>query len=998
MPPKKPPPPPPDAKSYPRDVTNNELGAAYDYLDKGDGERALKALDRALKKYPHWQLAQALRAIALWRSEGLNARDEVLKIARNVRDDGVVDEDVLRVVTMAFDELGATDDMVELTESVLRSNPTRLESFNSLYVLHGKAWAFAKQQSAVMRRYKVTGDSKDLMRAVAAMLAQRDEAEAAPRHRASESTSTGMAPDGLLKLAHGMMSKIHAKGELKDRDSFVMYASALAELGRCEEAYEFTLSELADSCVPMSIDRERMRAMYALKAGKHVEARKHHENVLELAPDDWASMNAILDLCRDSSELAKMCEEIGKMKVTTSGFKGDDRASYFPTIRKKGQPIDETSASAFVDGVVANADAKGGARAIGRGAYILRAELLCRLVDAERTEAREMALADEVANYHDRFSSWNSCAQDMRRYAQALAHCSSGARDKLISTLIDRSSVEVPAIAEDDEDSEKRALDVLRKKTSALLICADLNAFCPRWHGGKTSSLPTADMHVAKGFMKEYFEHRKIVSNIDAREQTPVDAYPYLASLCLVNEAALKKGSDDEAAVKALLAAAAVLEIGLQKSPHHSTLIFSLAAIYTILGAAEKALEVLGKVDMKHVQMATLLHHAMPACAAGGHTKSLQVFERLDYLRWEIDEHIAEMAVQAGMNAKFTKVLEFAEFHRTLARAHSIQSGEALVSWNLITNIMHRCVRRAEEFDAQYGGIVQALEGYAMNTGSLVDVSPDRAGWNEDDAKFDAATYVDDFKTTPPWMAPCAEDPAFTGEIWWTNSIETSHGSDEDAYSWYYRGARATRRRRSLLLNALCARHRHEDDPTVAAGEIERCKSLLNQLKSAAGDASSERDGSQAALARDVEFALVELAIHVDDASRAALRRACDKFCERSLEILRAGDITRALARGSFAVAYHARSYALATRLANVLSGVDPHAADDTTERLDAFERAIAAFIDGESLESRFTALGNDTVAWYGADDEELNDAVARVAASCSASFRVALVGTARDG
>lgn len=979
--------PSPDATVLPVDVAQRELRQAYDAIDAGEDERALKFLDRTLKKYPRFQLARALRAIALWRSRGIEARDEAIQLGRDVRDEGVADEDTLRVLTTVFDELGSLEDTHELLESVLRSNPTHMKSLRALYVYYGRQWMFAKQQSVAMRTYKVTSDSSDLLRAVVAMLAQRDEAEAA--RRGDDAATQGMGADGMLKLAHGMLSKLHAKGEIKDSDSFLMYATTLAALGQNDEAYAFVVSDLAEKCVPMPIDRERSRAMYATRAGKYKEAMEHHMKVWELAPDDWLSMNAILDLCRDTSTLQEMMKDFGSLKVVSygTGLTGfsirtelSEAKGNFPVGRTKGLPIDVAAAKAFVERAIAAADAGGGAHVVGRGAYILKVELLCRILDSEWNELSEEALAVGIADYHERFGGSNSCAQDMRRYSHALRH-SKAAREKLISTLTERSKAEVPDVIEGDDSLKKRAMEVLRSKTSALLICADLNAYCLSWHGASTESTAVAaaidGRALARKFMEEYGRYRHLVEDADPREQTPVDIYPYLAAFALINEASSAKGVDDESAVKALLAAASVIEIGLKKSPHHAGLIFNLTAIYTLLGAASKALDAFKTLDIKHVQMSTLLHHILPACVAGGGERAKRdIFDRLDYLRWEVDEHIAEMAVTAGLNCKYTKILEFADFHRTLKRAHALHSGDLANVWREFTAKAASVVgddpttlqERAKE-------IGQELSGeFIEPTRNLSSLSTETSHWDEDDEIRDEWTYVDDFKTNPAWLAPYAEDAAFAGAIWWANPIEARAPADKP-YAWFSRGARNALRRQLLLMNALEARFAIDDERDVEAKKksLELFQVLLTQLLKASRNDSFGRTVAQATLTRDFEFSLIGLAVRGDAASLATAEDAYAKLCEWPIATLSKGDCTALLSRGAVAATVHARRHAHALRLASMAAGGSRELCSTGL----ALERACDAIVSGKI--TGFDRLAKETADWYGDSDDAFAASVAVV-------------------
>jgi len=645
--------------------------------------------------------------------------------------------------------------------------------------------------------------------------------------------------------------------------------------------------------------------------------------------------------------------------------------------RMKGLPIDVANATAFVERAVAAADVGGGAHVVGRGAYILKVELLCRVLDGEWNESNEEALAVGIADYHERFGGLNSCAQDMRRYSHALKHCKA-ARVTLISTLTERSQAQVPDVIEGDDSSKKRALEVLRSKTSALLICADLNAYCLSWHGASADSTAVAaaidGRALSRQFMEEYGRHRHLVEDADPREQTPVDIYPYLASVALINEAAAAKGIDDESAVKALLAAASVLEIGLKKSPHHAGMIFNLTAIYTLLGGASKALDTFKTMDIKHVQMATLLHHALPACVAGGGERGKQdIFDRLDYLRWEVDEHIAEMAVTAGLNCKYTKVLEFADFHRTLKRAHALHSGDLANAWLEFTAkaasiarddasiIKERAAEIGRELSDEFGD-------------ELSNLSPETSRWDEDDEDSDEWTYVDDFKTNPMWLAPYAEDAALAGAIWWGNPIETRAPMDKP-YAWFHRGARNALRRQLLLINSLKARFAIDDERDVetTSKSLTLFRVLLTQLQKASQNDAFGRTVAQATLTRDLEFSLIELAVRGDAASLATAETAYAKLCEWPLSALSKGDWTALLARGAVAATVHARRYAHALRLASMATG----GSSELCSTGIALERACDAFTSGKI--TGFDRLAKETVDWYGDSDDAFAASVALV-------------------
>ena len=997
----------------PRDA-QRELNPAYDALDREDPARALKSLDKTLKKHPRFQLARALKSLALWRADAVNNEQEALEMATAIRDEGAVDEDVLRVVLMTFKEMSRRDELRELLERTLRLNPTHMTSLKTLYADYGETWEFGKQQSVAMRMYKATGNTKDLLKAITSMLAQREAEVAKAKTSTSNSENTGMGAETLLKLANGMLSKLHGKDEIKEQDSFSLYATTMASMGRISDAYDLTTSALADECVVMPIERERMRARYARRAGKMVEARKHHEKVLELAPDDWMSMNAILDLCRADATLAEEMESNLSMSEDKTAADADAGfvpcVSNFPVVRRM-KSIDIAAATKFVEGVVANAEAKGGELEVGRGAYILQVDLAYRLLDEGDKDARYRALAEAVAAYHARFGTWTSCAQDMRRYAQVL-RSADGAREWLTETLRERGEEHIPSINAGDDDSKKRALVSLRRVTSAMLICVDLNAYCPSWHGNASrsppASTPLRGRAVAHRFMALYRDHVDLFADTDAREPTAIDVFPYLASCALVGEAiACKENGDDNGAVNALYTAAAALEVGLKKSPYNASLRFSVTAIYTLLGAASLALERLAFVDIKHVQMSTLLHHALPACLGGAPPRVTEDFlgVRLRQLRYEIEQQISRSATMAAMNGKYTKVLEFAEFYRTIRDAHSIAAGST-------ANLMLRINRRACEMnsvdetrmDDFRSDLAEYFTDFADNAYSLTRTNASTAHWDEDDDTRDAWTYLDDFKTNPIWLAPCGKDPALSSAEWWSNPIETFASGEEitgSPYAWYFCDARDSLRRRILLLDAVAIRARAEirDDTSVDWTNV---GALVEQLKTGAVKRISRRANSQADLARDVDFALLDVVV-AGDWSRTrvdALFGAIAKLCEWPRSVMERGSDTAMFARGIIAVAFHALSYdALARVIALLCGGDDARALVERASRaaeIDAFRRACATASRALIAESAMNDATHRAFAWYapersGADLNAFESALEDVVARCRAAAASAL-------
>ena len=967
---------PRDAVQLPPSALTRLLGPAYDALDNDEPERALKHLKKARAQFPRLHLARALEALAVCRIDPSANRATALEMADSIRAEtqrGDVTENVAHVLLLLFEETADVSRKLDLLESIARLDATNMQTFRELYVEYGMCWEFEKQRSAAMRAYKATGDEKELLRAVAAMLARRDEIVCGHSTGMgnSDADAGSMGPEPLLKLANGMLAKLYQKGGIESYDSFMMYAKTLLLLRRGDEAYAVATSAVAEKCVPMPIELERFRASCALASGQFDVARAHHEKVLHLAPDDWDSMNAVLNLCCDDLREEYLSEELNGLEVSVSSQK--HRHTYVPRVRTEFPNINVEKASEFVQALVATADANGGERAVGRGAYLLKVELANRVLRQGDRATRERALAEAIAEYHDRFGTWNSCAQDMRMYARAVKR-SVDARRWLIKTLRARGDADVPMMDDLADDAKKELLAEIRKKTSALMICADLNEFCSSWHtNGDETPMPSGGREAAKRFMADYSKYKPLVDGGDPRDQTPIDVYAHLASLALVGEAEVyKEKGDDENAVFALLAAAAALTVALTHSPHNASLIFSLTAIYRLVGAPTKSLDVLRQVDMKNVQMATLLHHATPAIAGGAKRALGEKFLAPTGLLRELQvqfAQIAQSAVGAGLRGRYTKVLEFADFYRTLRRARAIAEGETLAAWTSTST---------SAFDSPET-LVSALEVFF--DGTSIDITAKNAvsnsRWDVDDENMDEFTYLDDFNSNPMWLKPCADDPANATGEWWSNPISVPSSESSE---WYFRGARNALRRRMLFINGL--RLRSIENSNEDSVEVQKVKEALDfdmartadiftarfeELKTSMKRAASPRATSHAELTHAMDHALIAAVVGMDAASRADVKRAYENLCEAPLRALESNGLTDIFARGRVASIAQARAYAEIIRAVGVATKVEDGSVDvsSTATRLaDACAKKVER-VDFDELETRARA-------WWGDADEHV--------------------------
>ena len=964
---------PSNAIALPPYESDRLLADAYDALDAYKNARALRCLDGVLKTHPRFQLARALRSLALARDDIVAHEDEVREILRGIRAEGFVDENVLRIALMTLREFDEKEEIEETLEEHLRANPTSTSAMMSLFTEYAQDFRFDDQQRIAMKMYKVSGETKHLLWAVSSMLGRRSALVDARRaftvatSSRKETEAPAMDENALLKLANGMLGKVHAKGDMQDLDSFALYMYTLTELGENLKAYEVACSDLADSCVPMPIERERSRAHLAILAGKKEEAKRHHENVLEMVPDDWVSMNAVLDLCCDDASFENLCAEMAKLDVRSR--MSSESLARFPTMHtcRKGMNVED--AKNFVDRVCAKVEELGGEREVGRGSHILRVELAFRLMECGHRSST--SLAEAILAYHERFGTWNSCAKDMQRYTSALN--AKGHEDGRLSLIEKLSSTALELTLEptEDEESKKKAISTLRAKTSALNMLVDLNAFCPSWYTPCTETSGDDGLVIARKLMKAYDEHLPLFTGVDEREQTPLDVLPYVAACALMGVGVSRKESNEDAdSVNALMSAAAALSIGLKKSPRNAVLLFSLASVYTLLGAVDMSLKVLTSLDIKHVQMSTLLHHMLPACNGGAKMADCRkIYAHLEMFERERQD-IGSSVVTAFMNGKYTKVLEFATFRRKLDSAFSLMCGAASNSWIMIP------VLSGEHFGCFDESRVVSSATYAFSSSNRGAELPsaDASRWDENGDEHGAFTHVDDFKTNPPWLGPTCGDPGLISVEWWENKLSRS-GFDE-RFSWYFPGARFNLRRRWLLLCAL-------RDGANKRDLSEHAK-LLSQLRDAAKNVSETHTCDK--LTRDLDFTLLSMLVDPENKAMSddALR-ALGALCDLSCDALSASSVG-IFARGAAPASFVARTYCCYVKLVATIVN-DP----DLVEKCEELRLKINAACES-AARADDAAIAQKVSEWYGDDSAGMKTSIIDVSTSASESIKASLV------
>ena len=776
---------PPDTISLHR-----KLDPIYECVDTGQNKAALKLIGDLLKKYPTLQIARVLKGITLSR---MGMEDQGMELCEEVRAEGPADDTVLNTLALFYKNVGAAQQQVEMFEQASERDPRNAEHLTLLFQAYARAYDFVKQQQCAMKLYRLTNNPKHVMWAICAMLMQAD------------------ANPTALALAAGMCSKLEAKGSIADRESLLVYARVLRESGQGEKALELLEGDLGERLLPMAAERAVLCATQAAALGKSDAAGKHWRALLTHAPDDWAAMSRVLDIAMPTTRAAaahkpqvpaggtRMAAHshsvggAGFAKVSSEGFRSDDEtiAELLGRVSVKDGP---DRAEAIERGrtvsaeVRAAADALGGALEVGRGAYLLDAEFAWRAAQLGDPESK---VGDAMMTYWRDFGHWTSCARDLRPYCDAIRRTNARAAREFSDRFVDAASAMPEPERVVGGDGAKEARRHLRRVIAAHAIASQLGRCGGSWRvtpGDRDAPCGLARPSLGRGegrgraaaAMELYRRSKSTFAGPDPREPTPADTAALLAMQALCAEATghaavAARGGGGEGvdgslreAAMSLLAAAAVAEEGVAASPNHAELRLGLTSVYALLGAATAARDAFAPLDVKNIQMDSMIHHVLPI-AEGGATPQVtfRVTRFADNLRDEARRDVPDGCVKAYENGIYTKALEFVDFHERLRASHSLAA--ATVARVRATLRETSCgggvtVRETREGKGQpvYAGVpgpvMGALDAAAKACQGLLTHTSGMAN----------ARYNEDLGTNPVWHPPHHGASALAVPDWWT--------------------------------------------------------------------------------------------------------------------------------------------------------------------------------------------------------------------------------------
>ena len=244
-----------------------------------------------------------------------------------------------------------------------------------------------------------------------------------------------------------------------------------------------------------------------------------------------------------------------------------------------------------------------------------------------------------------------------------------------------------------------------------------------------------------------------------------------MQALCAEATGHLLRGGRDEngsngsliEAATSLLAAAAVAEEGVSASPNHAELRLGLTSVYALLGAATAARDVFAPLDVKNIQMDSMIHHVLPIAEGGASPQvTFRVTQFADNLRNDARRDVPDGCVKAYENGIYTKALEYVDFHERLRASHSLAA--ATVARVMATLRETLCGGGVTVRDCEKKGPVAGVTGPVM--GAL-----DAAAKACQSLIAQNTRYNEDLGTNPVWHPPHHGANSLAVPDWWMTKI-----------------------------------------------------------------------------------------------------------------------------------------------------------------------------------------------------------------------------------
>eukprot|EP00899_Mesostigma_viride_P012752 jgi/Mesvir1/21478/Mv03930-RA.1 len=711
---------------------DRKLRPLYDAIDARNYKLALKLVNGIQQKHENSLIVKALKALVL---ERVGKKKEAFQLCEQVRVCGPLNEHVLQTVLVVYKELGEFSSATKCFEDVAAAHPSNLEATKQLFQAYVRESNYVRQQQVALKLFKLQPEEKHLMMAVASMYLQgcRGSAGAAHALLAPKPTEEGRKA---VHLAEMMLDKHVAAKGLKSLEALLLYLDILQSQGSLGKMLGLIQGDLK-KLFSMEADRVLTEAELYFKMRQFDAAATSFQTLIELSIDDWAAYVGYLDSRFPethtpepapawlAAERDAGCEHEGASPCNEPvGTSPVDPTVAVASAAAAQETLDERvgSVGSFFRTLQEKVLASGGG-ALKRGPFLAELELLRRkLVCLERAAgvgvmgggirggdasvpaevaARLASCRDEiveaVVQYFRRFGHVPSFAVDV----QACLGCLRGdpgrgavLRDRLLQECAAEGGAEAAGSSKVEGDGGKGDMPLreLKRRVSVAVVEESLGLLWPRGGAGregrkdgKGGDGEEGDATLVAGIHRAicqlarlYASSVPVSSQLDARERAYGDNLVVIMANLLV-ELYRRTGASSY-----LHAAILTLEAGLYFSRFNSQLKLMVMDLYFLAGAPAPAMRWWESLEIKHIQLDTMLHHVLPGMLPlpSAREAAVELCGDLGRLHETHTREAGEHVIWAFNQGSVSKVREFLDFKDRLLQSY--QRSQGLVEHQLL--------------------------------------------------------------------------------------------------------------------------------------------------------------------------------------------------------------------------------------------------------------------------------------------------------------------------
>ncbi|KAF9075215.1 N-acetyltransferase B complex non catalytic subunit-domain-containing protein [Rhodocollybia butyracea] len=260
---------------------DRQIRPIYDSLDTGANKSAIVGCNKLLKKHPKNALVQALKALALVRSQKV---EEALALCDEVLEYKPTDDATLNAMMHVLRGLGRHKDMITMYEAAYKKQPANEELGAQTFFANVRANNWKSAQQVASKMYKQFQEDRYLYWSAISTVLQANDPNTAAEMRTL-----------LYKLALRLITSSPASSHVHP-DRFHLHLTILRELREFDEAMALLETPNGQNiCQTNLACNEIRRDIMRLRGALEDEGRRAEQRILNKNDRNWLEFLSVVD-------------------------------------------------------------------------------------------------------------------------------------------------------------------------------------------------------------------------------------------------------------------------------------------------------------------------------------------------------------------------------------------------------------------------------------------------------------------------------------------------------------------------------------------------------------------------------------------------------------------------------------------------------------------------------------------------------------------------------